>query len=219
VPAVRRNRRRGLVRDPRAGRPGLGGIRGRRAPAADLGRNVLAEERRRAADAQKTPPTTRLLQTPAGHILQFDDEDSKEHIRLHHAGGAELLIDENGTISITDQAGNTITLDAGQEQISIADTNDNAITMSATGVKIEDGNDNSIEFAPSGVTISSAAQIVLDAKIVQLGGAGGEPVIKGASFLTLFATHVHTAAGPGSPTTPPLPQGEPTTLSTTVLTK
>jgi len=52
------------------------------------------------ADAQKTPPTTRLLQTPAGHILQFDDEDSKERIRLHHAGGAELLIDENGTIMI-----------------------------------------------------------------------------------------------------------------------
>jgi hypothetical protein len=171
------------------------------------------------ADAQKTPPTTRLLQTAAGHILQFDDEDSKEHIRLHHAGGAELLIDENGTIMITDQAGNTITLDADQEQISIADTNDNAITMSATGIKIEDGNNNSIEFAPSGVTISSAGPLVLDANIVQLGGAGGEPVIKGASFLTLFATHVHTAAGPGSPTTPPLPQGESTTLSTTVLTK
>jgi hypothetical protein len=120
---------------------------------------------------------------------------------------------------ITDQAGNTITLDADQEKISIADTNDNAITMSATGIKIDDGNNNSIEFAPSGVTISSAGPIVLDAKIVQLGGAGGEPVIKGASFLTLFATHVHTAAGPGSPTTPPVPQGESTTLSTTVLTK
>jgi hypothetical protein len=91
--------------------------------------------------------------------------------------------------------------------------------MSATGIKIEDGNNNSIEFAPSGVTISSAGPLVLDAKIVQLGGAGGEPVIKGASFLTLFATHVHTAAGPGSPTTPPMPQGESTTLSTTVLTK
>jgi uncharacterized protein involved in type VI secretion and phage assembly len=169
------------------------------------------------ADAQKTPPTTRLLQTPAGHILQLDDEDSKEHIRLHHAGGAELLIDENGTITITDQAGNTITLDADQEQISIADTNDNALTMTATGVKIEDGNDNSIEFAPSGVTISSAGQIVLDATTVQLGGAGGEPVIKGTSFLALFATHVHTAAG--SPTTPPTAQGESTTMSTTVLTK
>jgi uncharacterized protein involved in type VI secretion and phage assembly len=169
--------------------------------------------------AKKTPPTTRLLQTPAGHILQLDDEHSKEQIRLHHAGGAELLIDENGTITITDQAGNAITLDADQKQISIADTNHNAITMSATGIKIEDGNHNSIGLAPSGVKISSAGQIVLDAKTVQLGGAGGEPVIKGTSFLTLFATHVHTASGPGSPTSPPTPQGESTTLSTTVLTK
>src|SRR5262245_29509937 len=171
------------------------------------------------ADAQKTPPTTSLLQTSAGHILQLDDEDNKEKIRLHHAGGAELLIDENGTITITDQAGNAITLDADQEQISIADTNHNAITTSSTGVKIEDGNNNSIELAPSGVTISSAGQIVLNANVVQVGGAGGEPVIKGTSFLTLFATHVHTAAGPGSPTTPPIPQGEFTSLSTTVLTK
>jgi uncharacterized protein involved in type VI secretion and phage assembly len=170
-------------------------------------------------DAQKTPPTTRMLQTPSGHILQLDDEDGNEQIRLHHAGGAELLIDENGTITITDQAGNQITLDADQEQISIADTNDNAITMSSTGVTIEDGNDNSLEFAASGVTISSAGQIVLDAATVLLGGSSGEPIIKGQSFLTLFATHVHTAAAPGSPTSPPTPQGESTTLSTAVLTE
>jgi uncharacterized protein involved in type VI secretion and phage assembly len=170
-------------------------------------------------DARKTPPTTRLLQTPSGHLLQLDDEEGSEQLRLHHAGGAELLIDANGTITITDQARNTITLDADQGQISIVDSNHNAITMSATGVTIEDGNDNAIAMAASGVTISSAGQIVLDAKVVQLGGVGGEPVIKGASFLTLFATHVHTAATPGSPTTPPIPQGESTTLSTTVLTK
>ncbi|HEX7839011.1 MAG TPA: phage baseplate assembly protein V, partial [Kofleriaceae bacterium] len=117
-------------------------------------------------DAQKTPPTTRLLQTPSGHILQLDDEDGKEQIRLHHAGGAELLIDENGTITITDPAGSQIAIDADQGRISIADTNDNAITMSSTGVKIEDGNDNSLELAASGVTISSGGQIVLDAKAV-----------------------------------------------------
>jgi len=169
--------------------------------------------------ANKTPPTTRLLQTPAGHILQLDDEHSKEQIRLHHAGGAELLIDKNGTITITDEAQNSITLDADQKQIAIADNNHNAITMSANGITIEDGNHNSIGLAPSGVKISSAGQIVLDAKTVQLGGAGGEPVIKGTSFLTLFATHVHTASGPGSPTSPPTPQGESTTLSTMVLAK
>jgi uncharacterized protein involved in type VI secretion and phage assembly len=170
-------------------------------------------------DAQKTPPTTRLVQTAAGHILQFDDESGKEHLRLHHAGGAELLIDENGTITLTDQAGNVIALDASAKQISLADTHNNAITMSASGIKLEDGNQNSVELASAGVTISSGSQIVLDGKLVLLGGSGGEPVIKGQSFLTLFATHVHTAAAPGAPTSPPTPQGEMTTLSTAVMTK
>jgi len=171
------------------------------------------------ADAQKTPPTTRVLQTASGHILQFDDEDQHEQIRLHHAGGAELVIDHNGTITITDQAGSSVVLDADRTQISIADTHDNAITMSARGIKLQDGNANAVELAASGITISSAGRIVLDANSLQLGGAGGEPVIQGASFLRLFATHVHTAAAPGSPTTPPTPQGELTTLSTKVLTK
>jgi uncharacterized protein involved in type VI secretion and phage assembly len=173
-------------------------------------------------DAQKATPTTRLLQTAAGHILQFDDEAGKEQVRLHHAGGAELRIDENGTITITDQAKNVITLDASGKKIALADTHNNAVTMSSSGVKIEDGNQNAVELGASGVTISAKGQIVLDGKVVLLGGSGGEPVIKGQSFLDLFVAHVHTAAAPGSPTSPPMPPtpaSAPTTLSTAVQTK
>ncbi len=171
------------------------------------------------ADAQKKPPTTRLLQTPAGHIFQLDDESGKEHIRLHHAGGAELLIDENGSITITDQAGNALTLDSSGEQITLADTHSNALTMSSSGIKIEDGNQNAIELASSGVTISSGGKIVLDATAVLLGGSGGEPVLKGSAFLKAFSTHVHTAAAPGSPTSPPTLPPDPSTLSNAVKTR
>jgi hypothetical protein len=86
--------------------------------------------------------------------------------------------------------------------------------MSASGVKLEDGHRNALELGASGVKISSGSQIVLDSQLVLLGGAGGEPVIKGQSFLTLFATHVHPGLG-----SPPTPQGEVQTLSTAVLTK
>lgn len=171
------------------------------------------------ADARKDTPTTRLLQTPAGHILQFDDETDKEQIRLHHAGGAELRIDERGSITITDQVENTITLDADAETISIADSHSNAITLSSSGIKIQDANGNTLELSAAGVKLSASAQLVLDAPLILLGGSGGEPVIKGPSFLTLFATHVHATASPGSPTSPPIPQGEATSLSQAVLTK
>ena len=66
---------------------------------------------------------------------------------------------------------------------------------------------------------AEAPKIVLKGSQVHLGDEGGEPVIKGQSFLSLFATHIHTVAPVvGGPTSPPIPQGEMSTLSTTVKT-
>ena len=59
-------------------------------------------------------------------------------------------------------------------------------------------------------------KIVVQGSQVMLGGEGGEPVIKGQSFLSLFMTHIHpTGAGPSGP---PVPQGEMSTLSMKVTT-
>jgi hypothetical protein len=91
--------------------------------------------------------------------------------------------------------------------------------MSSSGVKIDDCNGNSVELAAGGVTITSGTQIVLDSKLVLLGGSGGERVLKGSSFLSLYATHVHTSAAAGSPTSPPAPPEASTALSTAVRTK
>jgi hypothetical protein len=61
--------------------------------------------------------------------------------------------------------------------------------------------------------------VTIEGSMVNIGGAGGEPLIKGMSFLSLFATHMHTCTAPGSPTSPPIPQGEMSTLSTTSMVK
>jgi uncharacterized protein involved in type VI secretion and phage assembly len=167
-------------------------------------------------DAAKEEPTTRLIQTSSGHILQFDDEAGEERFRLFHPADAELLIDKNGTISLTDASGATVTLDADASEISIEDANGNSMVMSASGTTVEDANGNKIEMASSGITVKGQ-MIVVEGSQVLLGGSGGEPVIKGQSFLTLFATHMHPSAM--GPTGPPIPQGEMSSLSTTVMSK
>lgn len=159
--------------------------------------------------------TTRLIKTPSGHILQFDDKEGEEKIKLHHKTQAELTIDENGTLKLIDAGGALVTLDADGGQIVIEDTNGNTISLTSSGTTLEDGNGNKVEMASSGITIQ-AQQIVLDGSMVALGGSGGEPVIKGQSFLTLFATHMHPSAM--GPTGPPVPQGEMSTLSMKVTT-
>lgn len=166
----------------------------------------------------KEEPTTRLLQTKSGHILQFDDEDGQEQIRFHHPAGAELLIDPSGSITLTDASGATLFMDAEHHEIVLEDTNGNLLTMNGAGTVVEDSNGNSLEMAPAGIT-ADAMNIVLKGGHVHLGDEGGEPLIKGASFLKMFATHIHTVAPVvGGPTSPPIPQGEMATLSTTVKT-
>ena len=169
-------------------------------------------------DASKEEPTTRLFQTKSGHILQFDDEEGEEQIRLFHRADAEMLIDKNGTISLTDTSGGKLTMDAENNEIIVEDANGNTMTMNSSGTIIEDANGNRIEMAAAGITVEGQ-KIVVRGSQVHLGDEGGEPVIKGQSFLGMFATHIHTVAPVvGGPTSPPIPQGEMSTLSTTVKT-
>ncbi len=161
-------------------------------------------------------PTTCLLQTPGEHRLQFDDEEGEERIVLHHTSGAELLIDENGTVILKDAGDNTLTMDARSPGISLEDANGNSCVMSPSGTTVEDANGNQLELGAAGITIK-ANQVVLDG-MVSLGGQGGEPIVKGQSFLTYYAAHVHTCGAPGGPSSPPILTGEMNTLSTKVKT-
>lgn len=166
-------------------------------------------------EAAKDEPTTRLIKTPSGHLLQFDDEAGEERFFLSHPAGAQMEIDSNGTIALTDAGGAQLTLDAEEGKVVIEDSSGNTLTMDSAGTRVEDANGNKIEMAAAGVTVEGQ-QIVLNGTQVMLGGQGGEPVIKGQSFLTLFATHVHpTALGPSGP---PIPQGEMSSLSVKVTT-
>jgi len=166
-------------------------------------------------DASRSDPTNQLWQTPAGHILELDDKSGDEHIRLHHKGGAEAVIDKDGSISLTDQQGAVVKLDANAGKVTITDANGNKLEMSSSGTVVEDGNGNKIEMASAGVTVTGQ-QIVVKGSQVMLGGQGGEPIIKGTSFLSLFATHMHPSAM--GPTGPPIPQGEMSSLSSKVMT-
>lgn len=169
-------------------------------------------------DAATEEPTTRLLQTSSGHILQFDDADGQERIRLHHSTEAELVVDPNGTISLTDASGAVLRMDAQDNEITVEDANGNTMTMNSSATRVEDANGHVMEMTAAGITVE-APKIIIKGGQVHLGGEGGEPVLQGQRFLSLFATHIHTVAPiVGGPTSPPIPQGEMSTLSTTVKT-
>jgi len=163
-------------------------------------------------EAAKDEPTTRLIRTPGGHVLQFDDESGKERFRLAHPAGTELDIDSKGSVNLADAGGNTLTLDADQGSVKLEDSNGNVLTMDASGTTVEDANGNKVEMAAAGVTVKGS-RIVIDGQSVAVAGAGGEPLLKGQTFLALFNSHTHVCTAPGSPSGPPVPPLTPAALT------
>jgi uncharacterized protein involved in type VI secretion and phage assembly len=162
-------------------------------------------------------PARRVIRTPFGHTLELDDTEGEEAVRIIHGGDGNpsVVLDEKGNITITDKEGAKVFLDADGKQVVIQDSNGNTITLAQAGTSVEDSNGHSIKLEAAGATVK-ATQIVLDG-MVALGGSGGEPILKGQSFLQFYMTHVHPSAM--GPTGPPIPQGEASTLSTKVMTK
>lgn len=148
-------------------------------------------------------PTAKVFKTESGHVLVFEDKDGEEHITLKSTAEAVLEMDAEGSFSITDSGGATVTLDASASEIQIQDANGNSMVMSSSGVTIQDANGNEIATSAGGIDIK-AASITLEGSSVALGGAGGEPLVKGTTFLSLFNSHVHPCALPGVPSGPPL---------------
>lgn len=160
-------------------------------------------------------PTSQVWRTGKGHVLLLEDKDDAEAVKLLHSAGAVLDLDKDGNVELADNNGAKLTLSAKDNQAVLEDANGNVLTLSSQGATLEDNNGNKIEMTASGVKVSASAMITLEGSQVMLGGSGGEPVIKGTSFLTLFATHVHpTGVGPSGP---PIPQGEMSSLSTKVM--
>ena len=163
-------------------------------------------------EAALEEPTTRVIKTPSGHVLQFDDKSGEEQFRLAHPAGTELTVNSAGTVNYTDAGGSSITLDAEANSIVIEDSNGNTITLDTSGTVVEDVNGNKIEMAAAGITVS-ATKIVLSGQQVEVGGEGGDPLINGQKFLSLFNSHTHVCAAPGSPTAPPVPPLTPAMLT------
>ncbi len=160
----------------------------------------------------KSPPTTRQFKTPGGHYWLFEDAEDEQRVRIEHSTGASLDIDAQGTINLADAGGATVTLDAENGVLRIEDANGNTLTLDQAGTVVEDANGNRVEMGAAGITVKGM-KVVVEGSQVMLGGEGGEPLIKGQSFLSLFMSHVHTASPTGGPTSPPIPQGEMSTLS------
>ena len=159
-------------------------------------------------------PSVKMMKTESGHVLIFEDADGDEKITLKSATEAVLEMDSNGSFALTDSGGATVTLDASAGEIKIEDSNGNSMVMSSSGISCTDSSGNEITTSSGGIDIKAPATITIEGAAVALGGSGGEPLIKGTTFLSSFNAHTHVCTAPGAPSGPPVPPLTPAALTT-----
>jgi uncharacterized protein involved in type VI secretion and phage assembly len=160
-------------------------------------------------------PDTKVIRTDSGHVLIFDDTDGEETITLKSTADAQVVMDHEGSLALTDASGGTVILDANAMELTVRDANGNEIVMSASGIDCTDANGNKITATGAGVEIKASAIVNIEGSMVTVAGSGGEPLIKGTSFMSIFNSHTHpTGVGPSGPPIAPMTPAQLTTKST-----
>lgn len=155
-------------------------------------------------------PRKRGVVTRRGHRFIFDETPDGDAIELvwhkpaadtdrtatpDRVGGstASLRFNPQGGIALTDANNNTVTLDAANQKVVIADQHGNTWTMSAAGVVVDCG--------PRNFEVN-AADIKLNATTVSVGRGASHPVAQGDSWIQWALTHTHkTGVGESTPPT------------------
>jgi len=127
--------------------------------------------------------------------VKFDNGNpySPEYFAIH-----ELAQDVKDELN-TEYEGSHIVLFDGDQELKLWFSVGKGLTISVKGTSINLAQDNTL-------TLKTDNKVVIDCPNIELGSTSSaalaEYVIKGETFLTLFNSHVHPAAG--APPTPPL---------------
>src|SRR6266487_1363368 len=76
--------------------------------------------------AANEEPSAKVMRTESGHALLLEDKDGEEKITLKSSAEAVLEMISDGSVSVTDSGGATVTLDANASEIRIEDANGNS---------------------------------------------------------------------------------------------
>lgn len=158
-------------------------------------------------EAQLDPPTNRVIQTASGHTIELKDTEGEEKIVIRHAGNSFVSIDANGSVTVANQNGSHLFLDAENATATLMSEQGHLVTMSDNGLVLV--NDGGAVFELKDTTATVLAEnIVLSGSSVALGAGAAEPTLMATAFEMLWnmvLTHTHPSAmGPTGPPLPPL---------------
>ena len=173
-------------------------------------------------EAQVSPPTHRVIQTPAGHTIELSDEAGKEKVVIRHGTDAFVALQPDGSVIVSNKSGANLFLNAEKEEATLMSQQGHVLTMTKDALLLVNDGGSVIELKGDKATVL-AANIALSGTSVALGAQAAEPTIMGNAFTllwTMLQTHVHpTAMGPTGPSPTILPLQPGVHLTSSVVVK
>lgn len=163
-------------------------------------------------DADVEPPTSRVVTTPSGHTLHFDDKDSEERVTLRHKANAYLSIESDGSVVIGNASGSLVYLNASDAEAAVVSEQGHRVTMSGDGLTLTHNDGSFVDVRSDSVTVTASAKVqVMANEVAVTGGAVSLGtgtvqwgVVTGSPAFQAFLMHTHPSAmGPTGPPVPP----------------
>lgn len=162
----------------------------------------------------------RGVRTRSGHFLRFSDDASDLHITIGKGDGAGsqtasfLTFDKKGNVTVSNDKGSLIFMDAENDAISAIVANADGQTESLAmlgkdAITLATKGGATIGLAGADITLNGGAitlngqTVSLSSLLVYLGKGAAEPAVRGTQLAIKTSTHVHTSAAPGAATSPP----------------
>ncbi len=141
------------------------------------------------ADDQKAKLT---FKSQGGHQIVLDDADGQGKIEIKTSAGHVITMDDtNGTVTLSDKAGNKLVLDA----------NANSLTVQTSGNQDQSVGGNLTINVTGTATISAPSGVTIDSTSIKLGSSAALTLVND-TFLDIFNAHFHVG-NLGAPTSPP----------------
>jgi hypothetical protein len=163
------------------------------------------------AEAALEPPTSRVIATPSGHTVEFNDKEGEEAITVHHKADAFLSIDPKGSVVVGNATGSIVYLNAEDGEVSVVSEQGHRVTLTGDGLALTHNDGSFVDVRADSVTVrgTSKVQVMADNVLVTGGGvslgsgAAQFGVVLGSPAFELFLKHTHPSAM--GPTGTPLP--------------
>lgn len=160
------------------------------------------------------------VRTRSGHFLRFSDDPADLHITIAKGDGAGsqaasfLTFDKDGNVAIANDKGSLIYMNAQDDAVSIIVAN----AQQETEALLMLGRDEVTVATKGGATLGMKGKVItlngdaiilngkeisLSTMLLYLGKDATEPAVRGNAAMINQVAHMHVAAAPGAPTSPP----------------